>query len=86
MLGELIRVLERAGSSLPGHVQRIDAEAERLLQGTGWLPEGLRTSRLDAPALLEEANASEGDASIAQDEELPAFLGETGSDYPVAAE
>lgn len=72
------------------HLKKADmaAEAERLLQGTGWLPEGLRTSHLDAPAPIEAVNASEGDASIAQDEELPAFLDETidGPDYPAAAE
>ena len=64
------------------------AEAERLLQGTGWLPEGLRTSNLDAPAPIEQANAPESDASNAPDEELPAFLDETteGPDYPAAAE
>ena len=34
------------------HLKKADmaAEAERLLQGTGWLPEGLRTPNLDAPA------------------------------------
>ena len=72
------------------HLKKADmsAEAERLLQGTGWLPEGLRTSNLDAPATIEEANVSGGDTSIAQDEELPAFLQETseGPDYPAAAE
>ena len=70
------------------HLKKADmsAEAERLLQGTGWLPEGLRVPNLDAPAPIEEANASEGNASIAQDEELPAFLDETGPDYPAAAE
>jgi ParB family chromosome partitioning protein len=70
------------------HLKKADMafEAERLLQGTGWLPEGLRTPNLDAPAPIEEASASQGDASIAQDEELPAFLDETGPDYPAAAE
>jgi ParB family transcriptional regulator, chromosome partitioning protein len=55
---QMIAHLKKAG---------MGAEAERLLQGTGWLPEGLRTSNLDAPA---------EDASIAEDEELPAFLDE----------
>ncbi|RTL81039.1 MAG: ParB/RepB/Spo0J family partition protein [Hyphomicrobiales bacterium] len=72
------------------HLKKADmaAEAERLLQGTGWLPEGLRTSRLDAPAPIEEASAPESDASIGQGDELPAFLDETteGPDYPAAAE
>jgi ParB family chromosome partitioning protein len=72
------------------HLKKADmaAEAERLLQGTGWLPEGLRTPNLDAPASIEETSAPEGDASVPQDEELPAFLDETteGPDYPAAAE
>lgn len=72
------------------HLKKADmaAEAERLLQGTGWLPEGLRTSHLDAPTPLEEGSASERDAAIVQDEELPAFLDETieGPDYHAAAE
>ena len=72
------------------HLKKADmaAEAERLLQGTGWLPEGLRTSNLDAPAPLEDATASESDVSISKDDELPAFLDETteGPDYPAAAE
>ncbi len=72
------------------HLKKADmaAEAERLLQRTGWLPEGLRTPNLDAPAPIEETSAPEGDASVAQDEELPAFLDETieGPDYPAAAE
>jgi ParB family chromosome partitioning protein len=69
------------------HLKKADmaAEAERLLQGTGWLPEGLRTSDLDAPAPIEEASAPESDASIEPEEELPAFLDETGPDYPAAA-
>ena len=73
-----------------GHLKKADmaAEAERLLQGTGWLPEGLRTPNLDAPALIDEPGALAGDASVAQDEELPAFLEESteGPDYPAAAE
>ena len=41
------------------HLKKADmaAEAERLLQGTGWLPEGLRTPNLDAPAPIKEAGA-----------------------------
>ena len=72
------------------HLKKPDmaAEAERLLQGTGWLPEGLRTQNLDAPVPIEEAGAPANEPSTAQDEELPAFLAETaeGPDYPAAAE
>lgn len=72
------------------HLKKADmaAEAERLLQGTGWLPEGLRTQNLDAPVPIEEAGAPADELSTAEDEELPAFLAETaeGPDYPAAAE
>ena len=59
----LVAVREAKGeetSEMIAHLKKADmaAEAERLLQGTGWLPEGLRTSNLDAPAPLEEASAS----------------------------
>ena len=52
------------------HLKKADmaAEAERLLQGTRWLPEGLRTLHLDAPALIEEPGAPACDPSTAQDE------------------
>ncbi|QGM99843.1 ParB/RepB/Spo0J family partition protein [Methylocystis parvus] len=70
------------------HLKKADmaVEAERLLQGTGWLPDGLRTSRLDASTPIEEASSLESDASIAESAELPAFLDETTEDYPAAAE
>jgi ParB family chromosome partitioning protein len=72
------------------HLKKADmaAEAERLLHGTGWLPEVLRTPNLDAPAPIEEAGALAGDVSVAEDEQLPAFLEEVaeGPDYPAAAE
>ncbi|MGA9598959.1 MAG: DNA-binding protein, partial [Methylocystis sp.] len=72
------------------HLKKADmaAEAERLLHGTGWLPEVLRTPNLEAPAPIEEARALAGDGSIAEHEELPAFLEESveGPDYPAAAE
>jgi ParB family chromosome partitioning protein len=63
-------------------------EAERLLEGTGWLPEPLRTSVADAADPID-SNVAEGD------EALPAFLsddaegtGEEDADEPavIAAE
>jgi ParB family chromosome partitioning protein len=63
-------------------------EAERLLEGTGWLPEPLRTSVADAGEAID-TNVAEGD------EALPAFLsdeeegtGEEDADEPavIAAE
>ena len=72
------------------HLKKADmaAEAERLLHGTGWLPEVLRTPNLDAPLPIKEAGAAADEPSTAQDEELPPFLAETaeGPDYPAAAE
>ena len=72
------------------HLKKADmaAEAERFLQGTGWLPEGLRTQNLDAPAPIEEVGAPADEPSTTQDEELPAFLegSAEGPDYPAAAE
>jgi ParB family chromosome partitioning protein len=72
------------------HLKKADmaAEADRLLHGTGWLPEVLRTPHLDAPVLIEKPGASAGDASVVEDKELPAFLEESaeGPDYPAAAE
>ena len=63
-------------------------EAERLLEGTGWLPEPLRTSVADRTESI--------DGDVAEDNEaLPAFLsddeegaGEEGADEPavIAAE
>ena len=77
-------------AQLIDHLKKADMakEAERLLDGTGWLPEPLRTS--------EEAGAAATDADAAGDEEaLPAFLaddegssGEDDADEPavIAAE
>lgn len=52
------------------------AEAERLLQGSGWLPEILRTTNLDAPALAQDSESTGGNAAVADDADLPAFLSE----------
>ena len=52
------------------------SEAERLLAGTGWLPEVLRTPGLDSPPLpfsSEGQPVSDGDEGF-DDETLPAFL------------
>ncbi|WP_332054426.1 hypothetical protein [Reyranella sp.] len=63
-------------------------EAERLLEGTGWLPEPLRTSDADAAEAID-GNVAESD------EALPVFLsddeegaGEEDADEPavIAAE
>ena len=58
-----------AAAQLIDHLKKPDMakEAERLLAGTGWLPEPLR--------LPENAAASDGSAETAPEESLPAFLG-----------
>ncbi|MBV9586676.1 MAG: DNA-binding protein, partial [Alphaproteobacteria bacterium] len=71
-------------AQLIDHLKKADMakEAERLLDGTGWLPEPLRPSA-DAAAEAIDGNAAEGD------EALPAFLsddeegaGEEDADEP----
>ncbi|AGK57201.1 ParB domain-containing protein nuclease [Hyphomicrobium denitrificans 1NES1] len=77
-------------AQLIDHLKKADMakEAERLLEGTGWLPEPLRTSVADAAEAID-GNVAEGD------EALPAFLsddeegtGEEDADEPavIAAE
>ena len=77
-------------AQLIDHLKKADMakEAERLLEGAGWLPEPLRTSVADA------AEAIDGDV-VEGDEALPAFLsddeqgtGEEDADEPavIAAE
>ena len=63
---------------LIGHLKKGDMakEAQRLLDGTGWLPEPLRLAQLDDD-LIEQAS----EAALA--EELPAFLNDdVGDDTP----
>jgi ParB family chromosome partitioning protein len=69
------------------HLKKADmaSEAERLLEGSGWLPEVLRTRNFDAPAIAA-APAQMGDEAMAEnDEDLPAFLAE-GEEEPVVPE
>ena len=81
-----------AAAQLIDHLKKPEMakEAERLLAGTGWLPEPLRTPGLDAPALAL-SGAAEPDADLAADldDELPAYLagvGEGHEQHLVAAE
>lgn len=72
------------------HLKKADmaAEAERLLDGSGWLPEILRTQNFDAPA-IEAKHAEIGEESPADsDDGLPAFLAESETErkVPEAAE
>jgi ParB family chromosome partitioning protein len=66
-------------AQLIDHLKKADMakEAERLLAGTGWLPEPLRTPGLTNPGTAEpeEQGASSDDAPP---EALPAFLAEGG--------
>ena len=64
-----------AAVQLIDHLKKTDmaSEAERLLAGTGWLPEVLRTPGLDAPS-LPFAAVPDGTDAVPDDEGLPAFL------------
>ena len=61
-------------AQLIDHLKKLDMakEAERLLDGTGWLPEPLRT--------VDAAAAQAGDAASDEGNSLPAFLVDEGED------
>lgn len=72
------------------HLKKADmaAEAERLLDGSGWLPEMLRTQKFDTPA-NEAKHAEIGkQAPAGSYDDLPTFLAESETEptIPVAAE
>ena len=86
-----------ASAQLIDHLKKADMakEAERLLQGTGWLPHVLRTPGLDAPTLDFSAEGQDGAEAEGGAPDLPAFLtgnGESEAEplasggYAVAAE
>ncbi len=62
-----------AAAELIDHLKKSDMaeQAERLLDGTGWLPEPLRTSGVESMAATDTTEAPETDASAA---DLPGFL------------
>jgi ParB family chromosome partitioning protein len=72
------------------HLKKADmaAEAERLLEGSGWLPEVLRTQNFDAPAIGATPAQIGDEAPAESNEDLPAFLteGEAEPMVPEAAE
>jgi ParB family chromosome partitioning protein len=79
-----------ATAQMIDHLKKADmaAEAERLLEGSGWLPEVLRTQDFYVPT-IEATPAQIGEeAPAGSDDDLPAFLaeGETESMVPEAAE
>lgn len=67
-----------AAAQMIDHLKKSDmaVEAERLFQGSGWLPEILRTTNLDAPALTQDRESTGGNAAVADKADLPAFLAE----------
>ena len=82
--GILVAVREAKGEAtaqMIDHLKKADmaVEAERLLQGTGWLPEPLRTASLNAAADAEIIEAGEVEA-------LPDFLMEDEGDTPTDPE
>jgi ParB family chromosome partitioning protein len=79
-----------ATAQMIDHLKKADmaAEAERLLGGSGWLPEVLRTQNFDVP-VIDATPAQIGDeAAAGSDDDLPAFLaeGEAEPMVPEAAE
>ncbi|MGJ0505224.1 MAG: ParB/RepB/Spo0J family partition protein [Methylocystis sp.] len=81
---------DEATAQMIDHLKKADmaAEAERQLDGSGWLPEILRTKNFDAPA-IEAKHAGIGEESPADsDDGLPAFLAESETEpmISVAAE
>ena len=73
-----------AAAQLIDHLKKPEMakEAERLLAGTGWLPEPLRTPGLDAPALALSGSAEPKDDLPADlDDELPAYLAGVGEGH-----
>lgn len=81
---------------LVAHLKKADMaqEAERLLQGTGWLPQALRIPGLESPRLpfdAEDVQTRDAELASGFDEtELPVFPeqpeAEPNRGYPVAAE
>jgi ParB family chromosome partitioning protein len=67
-------------AQLIDHLKKADMarEAERLLAGTGWLPEPLRLVDLDADRAVETS----ADGEDSHDTALPAFLAGDGDDEP----
>nr|CCD32222.1 ParB-like nuclease [Methylocystis sp. SC2] len=79
-----------ATAQMIDHLKKADmsAEAERLLEGSGWLPEVLRTpSVVSAPIAATPTQIGE-EAPAASDDDLPAFLAEDEAErkVPEAAE
>lgn len=67
-----------ATAQMIDHLKKADmaAEAERLLKGSGWLPEVLRTQNFDAPAIDATPAQIGHEAPAGSDDDLPAFLAE----------
>ncbi len=70
-----------ATAQMIDHLKKSDmaVEAERLLQGTGWLPEPLRSASFEAAADAQIVEAEDSEA-------LPDFLAEDGDETSIDAE
>ena len=85
--------VDERSAQLIDHLKKGDMakEAERLLAGSGWLPEPLRTPGLPP---VDDANAQSAESEGADTVALPAFLNgndvsdldEAGEVHPIAAE
>lgn len=79
-------------AQLIGHLKKVDManEAERLLEGSGWLPEPLRTSDVQEAPLSKEPAAEALPAFLDSDDEAQAIGDEDDSEshpaHPQAAE
>lgn len=75
-----------ATAQMISHLKKADmaAEAERLLEGSGWLPEILRSQHFDAP-VIEAKHAEIGEESPSgSHDDLPAFLAESEAELMIS--
>jgi ParB family transcriptional regulator, chromosome partitioning protein len=77
-----------ASAQLIEHLKKPDMakEAERLLAGSGWLPEPLRMSDAEAEADTQPANPGSSPGQAYDGEALPAFLADDAADAPASPE
>jgi len=85
-------VREAKGEAIAGmieHLKKADmaAEAERLLEGTAWLPEILRATNLEALVQPQADESTSEPPPVVDDDDLPAFFAEVGGgpSHPAAA-
>ncbi len=82
------RELSRPGHQLIDHLKKTEMakEAERLLDGTGWLPEPLRLTDATSPSTDAESPAAPLPEFLADDEDEAVDASDDEQPHPVAAE